>query len=54
VTELHYVCWFHGITLTDFMKFDIWVLFEKCVKKIQVSLKSRYFSWRPEYIYGSI
>jgi len=40
-----------------FMEFRIWVLFEKCVKKIQVwskSAKNEYFIWRPIYFYDSI
>jgi len=39
-----------------FIKFDIWVFFEKSVK-IRVSFKSdkkRYFTWRPVYIYANI
>ena len=42
----------------NFMKFDIWVFFEKSVEKIQVSLKSdnnnRYCTWRPIYIFDHI
>jgi hypothetical protein len=38
-----------------FMKFDIWVFFEKLSKKFKVSLKSdknnRYFTWSPVYIF---
>ena len=37
-----------------FVKFDIWVLFEKSAEEIQVPLKSDknngYFTWRPIYI----
>ena len=38
-----------------FVKFDLWIYFEKSVKKIQVSLKSNtsnwYFTWRPKYVF---
>jgi hypothetical protein len=40
-----------------FMEFDIWVFFEKSLKKIQVSLKSDKnngkLTWRPMYIYDN-
>ena len=41
-----------------FMKFGMWVFFEKSIEKIQVSLKSdkykAYFTWRPIYIFDHI
>jgi len=41
-----------------FVKFDIWLFFQKPIKEIQVFLKSGknngHFTWRPMYIYDTI